>query len=104
MSFSTLTSANCTQRGNDLRQLAVVVDRDRHADFGSRHDVDSRADSVSKTSKQPTQEPVRHQHTCGGDLDDGDAAACTPALRRCGRSTSGSAGDRACLRHSAFGC
>ena len=55
------------------RQPAIVVYRDRDAHFGRGDDVHGRAVALEHF-EQPAQEAVRHQHSRGRDVDDGDVA------------------------------
>ena len=80
------------ERGHDLRQLAVVVHRHRHADLGRRHDVDRGAVGLEDL-EEAAQEPVRHQHAGGRDLDDRDAA-----LARQRRHAAAAGADAAVMR------
>ena len=59
-----------TERSDDVVEAAVVVHRDRDADFGCGHDVDRRAIPFEDLEHAP-QEAVRHQHARGRDLDHG---------------------------------
>ena len=59
------------QLGRNLGQSLGGVDRHRNADLGGGNHVDGAAVTIEDLEDLP-QESVRHQHTCGGHIDDGD--------------------------------
>ena len=79
------------QRGNDLGEPAVVVNREGDRHLGGGYQVDGRPMHVEHF-EDPRQESVRHQHPRRGDVDHGDPALVGdrlhhPALVRRGRGT-----------------